>query len=605
GVEMSRGQIIALTDADCVTCHEMTQHQQGTVRLWADPTNPKTPLPLTGDPAELVPFCGTCHSGADHPVVHATGTSWEPVCTQCHEMHDPDNGNLALVRDVIRNETLGQDMPVVFTALTGPGSFDDGDPAANDGVCQVCHTTTAYHRYDGSAPPHNDGANCTTCHPHASGFLPTAGSCQDCHQVAQGPRRPVVPEFAWASHHLQGAALDDADCTVCHDMSQHQQGSVRLRNVDDPAAVVVLTGDPSTDPAEATKLEAFCLACHDADGAAGTPPFTDGIMPAPVDPALWTAASHATGPMTCFGDGETFGCHSTGHGSAKHKLLAPPDASQPPVAGDPLREEEGMCYTCHDPDGPAGTDIETQFALATHHNVSAIDQADGSKVECVNCHNPHVATADARLVDPDTGGVWTGSGPEFCLACHDGAPPDGVSFPPGSSGSGFDKSGFAGTTHALTLGGNTCRHCHNDHGSPHASMLREKYVISDYNGYTESDYAVCWICHDATQTVFGMNAFRNRHQKHVVGESAPCVICHDVHQGFDPGEPGLINFENSVQNGYDIQFIDGHDASTAFWVDMGVNKGFCYLRCHGQNHTPKNYDRLNNPLVDCSACHVP
>ncbi|MFQ5429742.1 MAG: cytochrome c3 family protein [Phycisphaerae bacterium] len=586
-----------LTDADCVECHDTSQHQGGTVRLWTDPANPGgASFGVDGTAVQLDSFCAACHDGMTHPTIHTPQSAWNPSCTECHELHDPANANLSLVRDSVHNQTLVQDFPVVFTSTTGANSFDDGDPAVNDGICQVCHTSTTYHRYDGSGVPHNDGADCTACHPHPDGFMPTAGSCSDCHATAQGGRRPVVGEFALASHHLQGTLLDDADCVVCHEMTQHQQGQVRLFDVDNPATVITLNGDPTTTPAEALKLEAFCLACHDANGAGGAAPFTDGIMPMPIDPAVWAAASHklggAAGQMTCFGDGETTGCHGTGHGSAKRKLLAPADASQPPVAGDPLREEEGMCYTCHDSDGPAAADIQSQFALANHHNVSAVDQTDGSRVECTDCHDPHAAASAALLKNPDTGAAWTGSGVDFCLVCHDGSPPAGVAFPAGSSGTGYDKSAFVGTTHASSLGADACRQCHENHGSAYRSMLLNEYVITDNNTYAEADYATCWICHDANTIVFGNNQFENLHKKHVQGQKAPCIICHDTHAGFDAGEPGLINFDFAVQDGgYNITYHTGFDASTAFWVNGAQDRGFCDIRCHGKDHNPKNYNR--------------
>ncbi len=600
---------LGMSDADCVTCHETTQHMAGVVRLWADPNNPVTPLPLTGTPAELDSFCASCHDTLTHPTLHTTGAAWAPSCVECHELHDPANNNLSLIDDLVNSA------PVVFSATTGPGSFDDGDPAANDGICQVCHTTTIYHRANGSGTAHNEGADCTTCHPHADGFMPTAGSCSDCHSTAQGARRAVMGDFALSSHHLQGASVNDADCVVCHEMSQHQQGQVRLKNADaptDPSAVVALGDDPATVKTEAIKLEAFCLACHDANGAGGTAPFTDGIMPAPVDATLWTSSSHKTGTMTCFGDGDTFGCHASGHGSAKKMLLAPADASQTPVAGDSLREEEGMCYSCHDADGPATTNVEAMFSLSTHHNVSSLEQADGSKVECLNCHNPHTASAAAKLVNPDNGTVWTGTGPEFCLACHDGAPPAGVTFPAGSPGTGYDKSAFVGTTHATALGGNTCRHCHLDHGSQWRSMLRERYEVADVTTYAAAKYNLCWQCHDEPTTSDGNTqiAFKNKHAKHLFGADAPCNTCHNVHNPYDAGEPGYINLEFAVQNGYDIILDDGqgntYTQSSTFWVDNSQNPplGNCGLTCHGKQHKPKNYDRTPNPIVDCSACHV-
>jgi predicted CXXCH cytochrome family protein len=408
---------------------------------------------------------------------------------------------------------------------------------------------------------------------------------------------------------VHGAAVVDADCLACHDMSAHQQGHVRLKNADDPmnlARTVVLTGDPKVSSAEAAKLEPFCLACHDSNAAGGRAPFADGIIPAAIDATIWNNASHRVASMTCMGDGETFGCHSTGHGSAKRTLLAPANASQPQVPGDPLREEEGMCYSCHDANGPATTNIQSMFGRLTHHKVSALDQVDGSRIECRNCHDPHKASAARTLIDPDTGGVWTAGGPAFCLACHDGAPPPGVAFPATSSGTGFNKSAFVGTTHATQLGGNTCRHCHEDHGSASIAMLRGEYIVTDNNNYAASDYAACWLCHNATAIVSNNNRFSDLHKKHVSGEKAPCIICHDAHATFDAGEPGLINFAFSVQSGaYDIQLGSGRNESTAFVFTNNNTRGNCYLTCHGKDHTPKDYTRGTGAGVDCSACHVP
>ena len=40
-----------------------------------------------------------------------------------------------------------------------------------------------------------------------------------------------------------------------------------------PAAVVALLGNPLADAVEAKRLEPFCLACHDTNGASGAAPF--------------------------------------------------------------------------------------------------------------------------------------------------------------------------------------------------------------------------------------------------------------------------------------------------------------------------------------------
>ncbi len=593
----------ALTDGDCVKCHDQSTHRQGTVRVWSDANNPTASLAVTGDPDQLTGLCLSCHNTGSAPAVHPTGGSWTPACTECHAMHEPSSANLALVRSSVRHRTTGVDTPVSFVARTGTGSFSDG-------VCTACHATTTYHRSDGTGASHNDGADCTTCHAHRAGFAPSgATSCTACHGTPQGTRRSVTGEFALASHHAGGASVTDGDCTVCHDMSEHRSGSVRLINVDDPtntALVVSLATDPMTDPAAASLLEPFCLACHDTDGANGSAPFADGQMPVAIDAATWTSSSHRAGQMRCIGDGSTFGCHSSGHGSKKRSMLAPWDASQTAVSGDPLREEEGFCYACHDASGPASSDIESAFALASHHNVSALDQTDGSRVECVNCHNPHKAATGARLIDPDTHTVWTGSDQDFCLVCHDGAAPAGVTFPPTSTGTGFNKSVFVGTTHDLQLGADACGHCHAPHGTAHAPMLDARYVVADNNNYStgDGDYALCWQCHGENAVIQQDNAFEDLHKKHVKGERSPCIICHDVHVGFDSGEVGLIDLAYAVQAGYDVTFLSGDDGSSSFWLNSGGGRGSCAIRCHGKKHDPKSYDRLGGSTTDCSACHA-
>ncbi len=53
------------------------------------------------------------------------------------------------IRDYIYDATGGTDRTVKFFDQTGVNSFADGDTTYN-GVCEVCHTQTTYHRNDGS-----------------------------------------------------------------------------------------------------------------------------------------------------------------------------------------------------------------------------------------------------------------------------------------------------------------------------------------------------------------------------------------------------------------------------------------------------------------------
>jgi len=609
----------APTTDECATCHR-THTNQG----------PN----LLNSPAQDDAFCYTCHNGTGAsatPIISthsnndfASGVEggFSLLCVQCHNPHG--SGNLSIVKSDVWVR-LGPPPtitgPVLFTARTGLNSFDDGvsDPASR--ICTACHTNAANSGfpmiYHSGGANHLGGQdyssqNCVSCHPHSAdndratqdGFMPVGGGCVGCHSIPQdngdglpvGGRRAVIPDFENTSHHVMGT-VEDNDCVACHNTALHGSGFVRLYDADNPLTIVTLNGRPDTDPASAQALEPLCLACHDSDGAGGFAPFHDGIMPPIINQAMWGNASHAFA-NTCYD------CHSNGHGSVKNDLLAPWNAvADGSLPGDPMREEEGLCYTCHDADGPAATNIQGDFNLATHHNVSSLDQADGSQVECVNCHNPHTVNAVNQLSNPDNlAALWSSDDTSFCLTCHDGAPPPTVVFP-AATGTGFNKTAYLGSTHGAPLGNYGCRHCHDEHGSANNSLLEEAYATTDYTPYAAASYQLCWACHDENGTIWQMNRFRNQHSRHVNTANTPCIVCHDVHAPYDAGETGLINFNFAVLSGYDIAYLAGYDASSSFIINLATNRGTCSIACHGRTHTDRTYMRSAAIPTDCTVCH--
>lgn len=461
------------TNHDCTFCHSLHNPAAGSNYLLNN--------------AVVESLCQTCHGPAGISILKAevhtnkTGSAYAPFTMTCMNCHNPHSNqanaeggfNLKMIGNAELDAsgfakilTPNSGLKEVVFESRGPDfgqptlhSFADTDEDGDgdlDGICESCHTLTPNHANNNFTPHHNSGASCVTCHAHDN-FFQGEGDCLSCHDSTQGPRRPIVPEFSRTSHHVS-TSITVADCEVCHDQSQHQSGNVRLKNVDTGATIAVLAADPFTNASEAQKLEAFCLACHDADGAAGTAPFSDAIMPPVIDAALWTGSSHyagnGNGPITCFGDGQ-FGCHNTGHGSNKVTMLAPGDATASASTNDPFAEEEEFCFQCHNAVGPSGFDLETAFAqpinwvdqatglndnpnLNDRHDVQLEAQlVSGAKIECTDCHNPHVATsARPYILDPDptdgrvpgTGAVFAGTDEwsEFCMDCHDGSLPAGV-----------------------------------------------------------------------------------------------------------------------------------------------------------------------------------
>ena len=645
------------TMTNCGLCHPNVQ--PGTMTF----SDPATHIDGTVDVDTSTAGCTSCHGGGGNPappVDTAGNTATSARGVGAHQSHLATSGwHAAVTCDACHVVPVGigdaghiDPGPAELTfGGIGAGTSWDGTSCSNSychgaslaaggtnqapvwttvngsqAACGTCH---------GAPPPapHPAFNDCGLCHPnvqqgtltfsdpttHIDGNVDVAGGaggCTACHASAQGSRRVIVGasgDFVRSSHHVSGDPTD-ADCAVCHDQSTHMTGTVRLKDVDTGLEVAALTGDPATDAVEAAKLDAFCTACHDANGAGGAAPFSDGIMPPEVDATAWSQSSHGGAGMSCAGDGESFGCHANGHGSDKTHLLAPADATQTPIAGDPLRQEEGMCYSCHSTSGVALTDIQGAFSLASRHNVAAADQTGGAKVECINCHNPHTATPTAMLANPDTGAPYVPVDyTMFCLTCHDGGAPPGVSFPATSPGTGYDKSAYVGTTHDLELGtgaGWGCLHCHNAHGSAQPTLLTGTYNMAATTQFSTAKYSVCFQCHKSQPLTLETEQFR-RHNKHF-GASIGCVWCHDAHNGYDPGEPGLVNFA-FVQNHpttYTFGLAGGATTLSQAYRVLSTTNRSCYLVCHGKQHTPKGYDPTQNPQVDtsdpnaCATCHA-
>ncbi len=369
---------------ECTTCHKPhfassgdTSNGQGDGYILRDKNDDQ--------------LCMDCHTYTAHMGMG---------CCKCHQPHDPDQNNILLVKETVSTPNSGY-KSVVFIQESGVSSFADGNSTYN-GICEVCHTQTAYHRNNISGNhTHNAGDNCTVCHKHEKSFIPPP--CHECHDQPQdngdgipaGGRRAIVGELTGMSHHLQSASLKPDDCRICHDMSKHSQGRVRLKDRDNSAIIYELINRPMDDYTEALKLEPFCLNCHDGDSDT---PFADGKISPQVDAGMWQNSAHKKGgsglKLTCMGKNDEFGCHATGHGSDNIKILNTDNA---------LETLDKFCYKCHTAgkvenlalSGAAvSNDIEEVFMKSEKHNLGTQFTTDGKTftLQCTSCHNPHIVT---------------------------------------------------------------------------------------------------------------------------------------------------------------------------------------------------------------------
>jgi len=306
---------------------------------------------------------------------------------------------------------------------TGP-DYTNGNPKANSHnahvvvngfTCDYCHNATVTYdtvnnTYSISTPANHlnkqydvsgtyivggytyspGGGTCSniTCHGGQNAQWGTTLTCSSCHTNDMGMnatvRRGIYKtgnDFTKTSHHIAGTP-DDNSCKVCHNRSNHtREGdpNVRLFN-EDTGADVVYDGTGAS-------LEAFCVSCHDSDGASrlGTnalQPFVDSLDNNPPPNINWNSAAAAHSALT----DKCFGCHGNSgaagntldpvinaHGSDSPKLLR--------YTGWLATDESGFCFNCHgSPTANGATDdLQTVFNLASKH---------GDK-NCAACHNKH------------------------------------------------------------------------------------------------------------------------------------------------------------------------------------------------------------------------
>lgn len=258
-------------------------------------------------------------------------------------------------------------------------------------------------------------------------------------------------------------------------------------------------------------------------------------------------------------------------------------------------------------------------------------------VECVDCHNPcitrHESTPlgsppalNGRLVgvtvakSPDGLRTYAQTEYEICFKCHGDrsfVPPavprriqtgdqslrfaqENPSYHPvAAPGKGmnvpslrFEIAGFRPTRTLSTSGLIYCTDCHTSntgtkvggsgasgpHGSDNPRILMDRYEHDTYPlSYAESNYALCFRCHDQTILLDpGRSAFP-LHQSHLVTHQVPCSVCHDPH-----GVP-LVLGANTTANSHMINF-DTRFVSTGTYDSVTRS---CTVSCHATN--PKTY----------------
>lgn len=421
--------------------------------------------------------CNSCHIPAGGaPVVSTHQTR---SCESCHNPHKSTNLHLVKTTvDIDPDSLITDNQPVILTDSTGVNSYADGDTTYN-GICEVCHTTTKYHRNDGSGQAHNDAQNCfvSDCHAHDSAGNAFLASCTSCH--AEPPLSPVPwvegndgeNYSGGAGAHATHMAILSSEtdpCDHCHFRdgtagNEHNEGSgtVLRANVDVvPDTTAYPTGSYDMGLAQCSNIWCHSDGVGSREGYSGSPAITYANTPA------WTATSACD---DCHSDSPTTGSHAT-------HLTATPDG---PGA---------TCSTCHG----VGTDPPDNTNAG--HVDGDVDFADGQPLSttavCNTCHGITDALSKPTWGDPST---------VTCLQCHDDAVSNGGAYAliNGITAPDPDEGSPSGTDYWTTSGhglssSSTYAGSSTDSGAPNNGAN-----LTDVNLDGSND---CWICHDPNST---------------------------------------------------------------------------------------------------------
>jgi predicted CxxxxCH...CXXCH cytochrome family protein len=537
--------------------------------------------------------CLTCHDGipATQILTHTnigatikTEADFTKTCLECHDPHG-DASNAAMINVV----------GVVFTARTNVNSFDEADAANADDLCATCHVNTI-HNNTVATGSHNENANCTSCHGHDGGFMPTGGSsCEDCHSV-----KLAQPRHAAHIDISPTVDTDLSDCVICHPSSSsytivggspdhfNNSGNDFAAGITNPEAAGTTCSSAmcchQSSVADGSWQDSDglnCDACHGADIDAGlngvhgshtdTVTFLAGKKVSSGDYGSngWYTTSYVNGKPN-FGCGE---CHPAGEGTGH------------PTAGlnidlDPAGESPVGSRKALNVDGPSTPTFSTRASVTCRN---------------IYCHSDAAASPTYATTPNWYGGTVSGN----CDDCHGNGPStnahslhvvgihyeelydddgDGLMPAAGVSGAAHGDAGTSDpigcqTCHNATVtvefndANVSCSTCHN--GSPQGSMVINTAGSTHVNG--------------VKNVIFDdLSTFKSKAQLRDDIESNPETGSYwDRTSGtykdaggssFDTGSGATVFAAGSCST------VACHFGNTANWTDSGVDCMYCHTQ---------------------------
>jgi len=317
---------------------------------------------------------GTCSnaafSGTSKTICETNGGVWTPstkwsgswgvpaghygefVCETCHERGSDNIKNI--ISHVTAPSSSFPGSTINFLSTTAPSGFGDdtGGHASSSKICEVCHSTTLYHRYNTagqSVLDHNNNSDCVLCHTHGKGFKAGCDSCHGNPPIASVPNASSpggntgLADSPYATGSLHAGAQNKhvskfgyANCSICHNgYSMPSSASTYTIDINfsfngsTTGTYDGQTGVRYNAPNTATgSMTCSNVYCHSSGTSVST-----GIIPAGTSPSWVTA-----GPLAC----------NTCHGYPPQYDQDQPKSNSHVVHQQQLAQHAWFsCATCH------------------------------------------------------------------------------------------------------------------------------------------------------------------------------------------------------------------------------------------------------------------
>lgn len=478
-------------------------------------------------------------------------------CNVCHSFQDGSCSQCGNIKGIRCDISLPPDYTVIKSVIftSRPEDFVHGTPSY-DGVCEVCHTNTEYHRNTSDGDhTHYVGTDCISCHQHVPNEFAHGGAgtgCESCHGHDAGYGGATGGAGTYESHstHTEYDADDmigpNMACSDCHDTDNfplfadgndlattgacdtcHSPGGSH-NGVSDPVFGAKANWEDGVydDILLAVGKDKWCAGCHDED-----PSVIQGVSA----PNVIGDESASVPQGYYYGTG--YGYYKTGHGL--------PTGQYYPYSGNTVSGAGLECSDCHDLRKPHIDGLARSYVFPG----TPSSYQDGYRIESVGVAYPlEVPRGNYCPWDPEYATQELVETDEFrlCFSCHDSEPFTNES----STNTNFRSDETSINAHWYHLSRlqdcgegplwqsdwddshgedsrATCMSCHNVHGSTQLTMVRDGKLVDRAPGIQVRYYndTVSYVCGydptpenvqlpDSTGTVWNANT------------DNMCVDCH-------------------------------------------------------------------------------